>query len=279
MPTLCQHENPSMLFAYSRHEAAPQSWFTLHVHGHLELLYFVSGDAMFQIESSNYSMTPHTLMIARPMEAHKMNMLSDAVYERFVLNVDPQLIREFDPTGRLLRPFYNRPLGQGNAFSADEFGPLKPMDLFLAMCRPGLTAEQRRVDILTYLFPLLGQLAEVFDARQEHAAPPVDKQSYRVVEYVNRHLFDELSLESLSDEFFISPSQLSRMFKQATGSSVWNYILRKRLVAARRQLQSGQSAAFVCSTCGFRDYSSFYRAYKKEFGCSPGQDLSRRSSR
>ena len=189
-------------------------------------------------------MVSHTLLITRPMEAHKMNILSDAPYERFVLNVDPQIIREFDPTVRLPRPFYNRALGQGNAYMADEFAALRPLDLFRAMCRYGLTAEQRRVNLLTYLYPLLGQLAEVFDSRQEHPAPRRIEPGYQIVEYVNQHLFEELSLESLSRKFYISPSQLSRLFKQATGTSVWGYILYKRMLAARRQILSCQAATF-----------------------------------
>lgn len=275
MPYLYSYDSDTMTFVYSRHQPAPPEWFPLHVHEQMELLYFVKGDANCLIESTVYPMTPHTLLITRPMEAHKMNILSSGMYERYVLNVDPQLVRNFDPTGRLLRPFYNRALGQGNAYMANEFDVLKPLDLFRAMCRDGLTTEQHRVILLTYLYPLLEQLVEVFDSRKDQPAPQPTEPGYPIVQYINRHLFEDLSLEHLCQEFHISRAQLGRLFKQSTGASVWRYILHKRMLAARRQILNGQPAAFTCVTCGFQDYSAFYRAYRKIFGCSPQQDAKR----
>jgi AraC-like DNA-binding protein len=67
----------------------------------------------------------------------------------------------------------------------------------------------------------------------------------------------------------MSVSQLERVFKQATHSSVWHYITLKRLAAARERIESGSSATDASLECGFGDYSSFYRAYVKEYGRAP----------
>ena len=82
-------------------------------------------------------------------------------------------------------------------------------------------------------------------------------------------LFEDITVEQLSGHFFLSVSQFSRLFKEATGASPWAYITAKRLISAREQLQSGISAKKAAERCGFKDYSVFYRAYVKRFGEKP----------
>ena len=273
MSVLRQYHGPSMTFLYSRDDPPHPEWFQMHVHDQCELLYFISGDACCMVESTAYPMEPHTLLITRPMEAHKMNILSDRPYERYVLNFDPELLRAVDPEGRLLEPFLDRPLGLNNAYTPADFSYVTPLELFRAMSREGLTAEERRIDLLIYLYPLLGQMRLAYDKKRRQPTAERSELAARIIDYINRHLFEELTISQLCDYFFISSSQLERIVKRATGSSVWNYISRKRLAAARQLILRGQPASTVCQSCGFRDYSSFYRAYVRVYGRSPQQDL------
>ena len=61
------------------------------------------------------------------------------------------------------------------------------------------------------------------------------------------------------------------LFKEETGYTLYNYILKKRVMKASDLLKSGMLAGEVCAQCGFGDYSSFVRAFKKEFQLSPKQ--------
>ena len=82
----------------------------------------------------------------------------------------------------------------------------------------------------------------------------------------------ENRLFSISRRFYLSKSQLNRVFSRATGSPVWEYVRIKRLLSARERLLAGESAVNVCTECGFKDYSSFFRAYKARFGQSPSSE-------
>lgn len=77
----------------------------------------------------------------------------------------------------------------------------------------------------------------------------------------------------ISEKFYISKSQLNRKFKRITGSTVWEYILTKRLIFAKELLQNGEHPTTVYLKSGFKDYCSFFRAYKIKFGVSPKNDL------
>lgn len=94
-------------------------------------------------------------------------------------------------------------------------------------------------------------------------------QLFAVIAYINSHLSETMSVESLCQRFFISRSQLNRLFRKMTGASVWDYVVAKRLMYAKMLLEAGETPAVACQKCGFNDYSPFYRAYKARYGVSP----------
>ena len=79
---------------------------------------------------------------------------------------------------------------------------------------------------------------------------------------------------NFAEHFFISASQANRIFKKSIGSSIWEYVIIKRLMAAKDMIEKGEGARTASEKCGFSDYSSFYRAYRKKYGNierSPGE--------
>ena len=91
----------------------------------------------------------------------------------------------------------------------------------------------------------------------------------RVLEYINNHFSEELTLDGLAARFFISKYHLSREFGRIVGIPVHRYIIQKRLVVAKQMLSEGRSSSMVYQHCGFGDYSNFYRAFRNEYGISP----------
>ncbi|MBP3913408.1 MAG: AraC family transcriptional regulator [Lachnospiraceae bacterium] len=63
--------------------------------------------------------------------------------------------------------------------------------------------------------------------------------------------------------------------RKASGTSVWKYISIKRLLAAHARILRGDSVSEAAYACGFGDYSSFFRMYKKHFGRAPSIDKKR----
>jgi AraC-like DNA-binding protein len=100
-----------------------------------------------------------------------------------------------------------------------------------------------------------------------------------VISYINEHLFENISIESLCKQFYISKSQLNILFKKATNTTVWKYITTKRLISARHLLYNGMSAYEACIQSGFKDYSTFYRRYKDFFGTSPQEDIDKSAAK
>lgn len=90
-----------------------------------------------------------------------------------------------------------------------------------------------------------------------------------IIEYIDQHLEEELSLETLGDQFYISKYYAAHEFKERTGISVHQYIIKKRLERCLDEIKTGKSISRIYSDYGFQDYSAFFRAFKKEYNLSP----------
>ena len=91
----------------------------------------------------------------------------------------------------------------------------------------------------------------------------------QVLSYIGENLSQSLSLETLAERFFVSKYYLSHTFSREVGVSLYRYITLRRLLFARQLLSQGVPAGQVSRSCGFSDYTSFYRAFKSEYGISP----------
>ena len=66
---------------------------------------------------------------------------------------------------------------------------------------------------------------------------------------------------------------MMRKFKEETGYTVHNYIISKRLLLARTKISEGTPILKASQLSGFSDYTTFSRAYKKQFGTAPSQTI------
>ncbi|MCF0135702.1 MAG: helix-turn-helix domain-containing protein [Lachnospiraceae bacterium] len=93
----------------------------------------------------------------------------------------------------------------------------------------------------------------------------------QVMEYVEKHLSDKLTLKDVARDFYVSESTISQTFRQKMGVSFYRCVTQRRLIAAKNLILEGIPLEQINEQVGFSDYSSFYRAFKQEYGISPRQ--------
>lgn len=237
-----------------------QDDFKLHTHNDYEIFCFLSGHADYSVEGNRYKLLPGDIIIMRKNEFHHLILKSDAPYGRVVVNFD---IPSNPLNNELLSAFNKRNAGEKNLYRPSSLGE-NHLIYYLQKMVYAKNDERR----LCYLLPFLDELTDFFASGNPGVAPQRDRAT-DVINYINEHLTDELSLSNIARRFFISQNHLNRIFKESTGTTLWDYITVKRLVMARDKINAGQKPTDACISSGFKDYATFFRAYKKHFEASP----------
>ncbi|NLY10513.1 MAG: helix-turn-helix domain-containing protein [Firmicutes bacterium] len=93
------------------------------------------------------------------------------------------------------------------------------------------------------------------------------------LEYIEQNLKTNITAEELARMGNYSTYHFYRLFSAVMGSSIANYILKRRLDHALAEIASGRKAIDVVLEYGFATYSGFYKAFVKMYGCSPRKYL------
>lgn len=268
MNTIKEYKNNEIYVKHAIDDLPEDSSFPMHIHQTYEIYLFIKGKVNYLVEGSSYTLYPGSVLVIRPNESHKPKIIESTAYERYNINFPASMLDRIDPERRLLAPFLSRSLGQDNVYSSSEFGDVSVHKLFEEMCYSGKDKYAHELKIMTNLLRVLDALCEAYDARGTSDKQPHSREK-KMVAYVNEHLKERLTTPQLAAHFYLSPSQFSRIFKNATGATPGEYISVKRLSLARDLIRTGIGVFRAFEQSGYGDYSTFYRAYVKHFGISP----------
>lgn len=242
----------------------------MHAHTNCELYYLISGEGYYTVEGNTYNLSPGSIMIMRDGETHKLHITDSMPYERIAVHFNPESL-PFE-SDRISKLFFDRPLGKGNLIECSESSRKFIVSCFNRLCRASDSNSPDR--ILAYLVPILYEISRPkrSDKQKNDSFDVPEKESLlvvKIIEYINEHLTEIKGLAEIEQNFYFSASYLNKIFKNNTGSTIWNYIVLKRLLNAQNEIKNGRPAAVAAAMNGFGDYSSFYRQYKAHFGASP----------
>lgn len=230
-----------------------------HYHNCYELLYFLRGDADYQIQHNHYTLRPHSLLVIKPGEYHTMRVNSGRQLERIVVRFrDDNRPPEIQATLRSMGSFYSIP---GTRLSEE----ILQVDKYCKDIQQGVSRDI----LISQLQIILSYLCNSDDLQQP--ADSVDCGAELIISFISNNLSSIHCLDDICKNVHMSRSTVQKLISDYLQTPIMSYVRTQKCVLARNLLQQGHSATEVCMQCGFQNYSTFYRAYRQEFGIPPSR--------
>ena len=244
-----------------------------HSHDYYEFYFFLEGDVSIRIEDSEYPLKTGDMILIPPKVMHRAIIHNtDIPYRRFVFWISEdfchQLSKESTDYFYLMqltqmhrRYIFHYDIIGFNALQSKVFQLIEEInsDHYGKTAKISLCVH----DLILFLNRTVYE--------KEHPKSHSEELSLyqNLIQYIETHLDEDLSLDKLAQEFYVSKYHISHIFKDNMGLSIHQFITKKRLAMCRDAILSHHEISQLYLLYGFNDYSSFFRAFKKEFGMSP----------
>ena len=257
-----------------RDESYTNDNISLHSHDFYEMLFCRTSDGVeYLVGSERYRLQPGDIVIVPPGISHRP-MLPEHMsgsYKREIVwfsEAMVEMLPQLLPGTRLALP------GTGVVFLRTKG---TKWDFLGEMFRSGVKEAERAKPewegvVLGNTINILSQIAR---AMTETGSVQMKAEKPELLDnlmaYIENHLSEKITLEETAKHFYISVSTITQLFRQKLGTSFYRCVTQRRLIAAKTRIQQGEALEDVSRAVGFTDYSSFYRAFKKEYGITPRQ--------
>ncbi|KWW20532.1 MULTISPECIES: AraC family transcriptional regulator [Peribacillus] len=251
-----------------------ESLFQLHQHDVLEVLVFLDGECDFFCEGKTYPLKRGDVVIIPPYAVHKANVKKMDRYERIIISVSEHLLNDFLSSSPTMKEniIYQKTLDTHVLHLHTKH--FQTIIFLLDEITQNIDKGEENLPF-TLNYQLFQVLQTIFDSSNSKAShgnkDELDQRFLSIVEYIESHFTDQdLSLDIVANHFHLNKYYFSHYFKKNMNLPFYRYVSLKRLSFAVTMIKKNQiSIEKVALHCGFLDYSSFYRLFKKEYNISP----------
>lgn len=244
----------------------------LHSHNYFEMVYVLSNSGtQYLVGTKRYLLQHGDIILVPPGIGHKPLFPAQLAepYKRIVLWVST----DFSDSMKYITKYNNTESYHNNIYLLRTAGT--SWEYLGDFFRNGL--KEAREKNVGWEVALIGNTMQLFAAFNraihdtQNAPAKTEKPELLddVVAYLETHLHEKITLADIASRFFVSESTIGQTFRKKMHVSFYHYVTQRRLIAAKSMILEEPNLDILSEKVGFTDYSTFYRAFKKEFGISP----------
>ncbi len=266
-------ELPKDVFASRHISDKPVSMLRCHYHRVYEIYYMNKGERYYFIKDKLYHIKDGDMVFISPNEIHATLNVKNGLVDRMLVNFDKTFIQE---SARMFDDINFFEVFEENiAIVTFENKERLAVEKLLSDITKEYEGQNSLAKQRLMLLELLRQVNENKARLGENGLPGpsyVHKTITDVIGYINNNYELDLTLENVSNKFFISPCYLSRTFKRTVNVSFVDYINNVRVMEAKKLLALSNKNIMQVGECvGFKSNTHFGRIFKKITGVSPLQ--------
>ena len=230
---------------------APETHIVLHFHTAVEFVFVESGRYRAWVDGDTFTLTRGDILFVDPHLPHSYESLGEANVYSVVIS--ETLFERLHFPGKIPRIMR----------SENKSNPLA----LLFKDAAGVWATASEQYKLGFLYSLCGALLRFFPLQSANDQKREERFT-DVLQYIEEHFREPITLDDLTQRFGYSKSYFSRMFNKITGANLREFLNRRRIAEALHIKENNPDLAWVHITVkvGFESWSTFSRAYKRYCG-------------
>lgn len=244
--------------------------FDSHTHDFHKLIICLSGNVTYIIEGKTYKLSPWDILLVPRNKIHHSKTDSLVAYERIVIFIDDDFLKNACKDN-ILSSGYVYVEQNGKCLFHASAERRKEISRCFELIEKAAAEKEEDSEILSQsaFITLMIHINRLIKYEGGHEGSVDDTRLDGIISYINENFTLPLTIDSIAQKFYISRSYLMQKFKSVTGGSIHSYITQKRLALALELLRDGMRASDAATSCGFSDYTVFYKSFKKTYSQSP----------
>lgn len=251
--------------------------YNYHLHQEFEIYYLVSGERKYFIDDNVYTVQAGNLVLIDANEIHKTGSIGGQHHERTVIYFNYSFLKELYPhisNLNLLSCFQSEyrvlPLSLKYKHTTEDI--LNKM-ISISDFKNHLLEPRKRFYIqllLCELLVLINNFIDKLEEKEYYYSQLMHPKITQIIKYINGNYNKSITLSDMSEKFYISPSYLSKLFKDTTNFTFTEYLNSVRIKNAKILLTKPNYRIIdVAQKVGFNNNTHFTRVFKDITGMSP----------
>lgn len=270
-----QNLKESSFDSFSINHNISNSWTMkdFHIHDMYEIYFSLSDNVRCFVNDKVYSVEKGDLFLFTPSDLHKIVVPVGIEYERYFILFNPDYIVTLSTENTDLLKCFNDVKSKCIHMTKEQYPNLLNL---LNRAIEYNTQEDYGSDLYRRIIfvEILLFINKFYKYEKIPSSANIQGSHEKIIpilNYIQKHLHEKISLDLLAQKFFISKYYLEHIFKKNTGFSVTEYIINKRIIVSKELLKSGLTVSEVSRQVGFNSDTHFIRTFKKRINISPKQ--------
>lgn len=239
-----------------------------HYHDYeFEILHIISGEGTITINDRLYPITPQTIFFIRGNEAHCSSPKNPLEYRRSKLVFSKEKLYLLS-RNLCCENMINSLFVSGGCAVKLSVNQSSKIDEYILKIKEQENDKNRMMHFFINLFLIL----DLSLRSKENTVEPIKNKVSEIMEYINKNIEKNLSLDIISNELHVNKYYLCHSFKKASGMTVFEYITFVRISKAKQLLlKTTKSISEISLEVGFDNFAYFSKTFKKYEGITPMQ--------
>ena len=253
---------------FYRAEATEHVSADAHAHSSYEIFRVSQGYFYCTVEGHKYYLSPGDIIFLLPGERHTSVSGADGAQSRQLLRFDRVSLAEKIPD--VLSVLDSKPLGEMNYIPA-SLASKYAIDIIFTQMHDYAVSDKDEAELMLHLcsLVLMTKICEILKYEYSSGKLHLGKNIKKITDYINDNITSAINLDGIANYLYLDKSYVCRLFKRETGLTINTYINMLRIAMAKQMITEGTLPRDAYTRCGYNDYSTFYRAFRRHVGVSP----------